>query len=146
MASHFMLKLLLLALGLNNASAVYTATSTDPEQIGSMFCQRSYPTSNTMDIFYPALTIDTSGKDQLNNSPPECNCRVGIVNRYYQFADSSILTPAKLGDLSTSNNNGRITSIKTQWDSTSGALIGVSVGTPKPAYRVVGTINTGAIT
>ena len=38
MAAPFMLKLLLLTLGLPKAGGVYTATSTDPQQIGSMFC------------------------------------------------------------------------------------------------------------
>jgi hypothetical protein len=66
-----------------------------------------------MDIFYPFLTIDNSAKDQVSNNPPECNCRVGIVNRFYQYADNSTLTTATLGELSISTDSGRITSIKT---------------------------------
>jgi hypothetical protein len=75
-----------------------------------------------MDIIYPAKTIDNSVKDQISGSPPECDCRVGIVNNLYQGWEISPLTTASVGDLS---YNGGLGLIKTSWNSTTGALMGV---------------------
>ncbi len=51
-----------------------------------------------------------------------------------------------MGELSLGLTNSKIAEIKTEWNTTAGALVGIAMGTPKPAYRVVGTIGTGADT
>ena len=136
--------LFLLAVQPLQVQAVYSATSTDPSQIGSIFCQRPYKGANTMDLFYPQLTIDNPVLDQL--ALLECDCRVGIINNFYQYADTSTLTTARMGDLSISRNKGLIATIKTSWSTATGALQGISVSTNSKLVRVVGTIGNGAST
>ncbi len=58
-----------------------------------------------MDLFYTQLSIDNSVNSQIGLL--ECDFRVGIVNNLYQYAEKSLLTTARMGDLSISTNKGQ---------------------------------------